>query len=251
MERRCRTRGTESCLLVASLLLISACASGGTPEGETDGGLISNTDASIVDAAPSIDAAPVEITLSQSTSMVGAAGSIACIASVGGVPTNNRDNSYYRIFDMAAMGVVGDLLVSKVTLGIESAVSGAGGNQPLNVKLHTLSGSFVNANLTQLVSAPVQVADQTDTLLDVNLSATVPANSLLVVEVEIPDADGGAEHLFFIGSNGAGESSPSYLKSATCGFAEPVPIGTLEVDDGMGGTMNPTMHVILTTTGIY
>jgi len=252
VDWRVGNRGFERSFLF-TFLLASACATGGTPGDAPDGGLISSNDAGdeAPDATPMVDAGPTMVDMTQSTSMTGEAGSIACIGSVNGVPQNNRDNSYYRIFDLPALGITNDLLVSKVAIGIESATAGVGTTQPINVKLHTLSGSFVAANLTQLVSAPVQVANQTATVLDVNMSATVPGGSLLVVEVEIPDADGGPNHLFFIGSNTLGESAPSYLRSTTCGFAEPVPISTLSVDDGMGGTTNPTMHLIMSVTGTH
>ena len=49
----------------------------------------------------------------------------------------------------------------------------------------------------------------------------------LVVEIAIPDATGGEEHVFFIGTNDLGETEPSYISSVGCGQAEPATFATL------------------------
>ncbi len=231
--------------VAASSAFAWACASGETPA-DPGGKGDSLVDAGVaVDSTVAIDAdVPIEAVLSQSTSEVITAGSIACITSVGGTPRNLLENSYYRVFDLAALGIDSDFDISKVTVGIESATSGAGGNQPIKVRLHTLFGTFVTGNLTQLASVDVSVPDQTNSMLDVDIAATAPAGSLLVVEVFLPDAEGVADHLFFIGSNKDGESGPSYLRGPTCDFLEPIPISTIQVDGA-----NVVMHLVLTVTG--
>jgi hypothetical protein len=61
----------------------------------------------------------------------------------------------------------------------------------------------------------------------------------LVVEVFTPDGES-AGNLFFIGSNTAAESAPSYLSAAVCGV--PTPTTT-------AGIGFPNMHVVMTVNG--
>jgi hypothetical protein len=129
-----------------------------------------------------------------------------------------------------------------VELGIESA-SGGGGSQPLTVNLYRNSGSpFPGGSLTVLGSAGVVVADQTLTMVSVPVAATVAKGGQLVVEILVPDGTA-AHNLFFIGSNPAAESGPSYVRAPACGVATPVPMG----DPAWGF---PGMHIVLTVDGV-
>ncbi len=230
-----RLRSSFMMLLVS----LAACATAETPGlSTTDGG---GTDAGR--AAQPDAALPIEVELSQGSSDEIVVGTLACTSQN---PQTNRENSYYRVFDLTALGISDPFTVSKVTLGIEEATSGAGGSQPIEVKLHTLDGTFVRANLTEIANAPVQVPDQQLTLLDVNIAATVPGNSLLVAEVFIPTAQNVANHLFFLGSNKAGESASSYIRAPAsgCDFTEPIPLPTLT-------TAGSEVHIVLKVTGTH
>jgi len=67
--------------------------------------------------------------------------------------------------------------VSSVSFGIETA-SSAGANQPVTVRLHTNSGgAFPLGTLTQIASVTLNVTDQSNTILAVPLSVTVPAGT--------------------------------------------------------------------------
>ncbi len=194
------------------------------------------------DAAPGTpDAAPpmsVEATVTHSTSTAITAGnSISCNA------TNlHANNSYYRVFNLPALGISSDFSITKVTVGIESATSGAGGTQPATVRLHTLTGALALANLTQIGTADVSISDTaTGVVLDFPITATAPAGATLVAEFFTPDGQA-IGHSLFIGSNALGQSDPSYLAAADCGATEPADIS------GLGF---PDMHIVLSVTGTH
>lgn len=160
------------------------------------------------------------ITHSASQTILGG-NSVACNA--GGLHT---DNNYLRVFDLVAdFGINEDIDISSIDFGVETA-TGSGGSQPATVNIYTLSGAFVYANLTLIASQAISVADQTSTILNVPISATIPAGSLLVVEIFTPDGQG-VGNAFFIGSNNLGETAPSYLSAPACGIVEPTELANI------------------------
>jgi hypothetical protein len=242
--------------------LSSGCATGkSTQPGGNDQPDASSGGGGFVDAAPRADAAPQPpdaapqggaVTLSQSSSMdVIGQNSVACPAvdPVFGVVLGTADNSYYRVFDLAAAGVTGDLTISSVTVGVEDAESGGGGGQPAGVKLYTLNGNFTLGNLTQLASANVTVQDvaapaQGTTggqLIDFPISATAPAGSQLVVEFHSPDG-GNDGNFLYVGSNTAAQTGPTYVRAANCSVNQPT-------DAASGAVGAPDMHWVVTVTG--
>lgn len=130
-------------------------------------------------------------------------------------------------------------------MAIEFADAGGDASQPIEVKLHTLEGSFVVANLTELASTQVSVPDQTLSMLDVDIAATVPGGSKLVVEVFTPDGTG-SNHAFRPGSNDSGESAPGFIRAPVCGNDEPIDISTVIVNNEPS-----TMDLILEVSGVY
>jgi subtilisin family serine protease len=169
--------------------------------------------------------------------------SIACFNNVDVFTT---DNSFWRVFTLSDFGITTDFPVHSVTVGIED-LSVAGDVQ---VKLYTLTGAFVQANLTEIGSATLTANAQSGTLLTIPLSVTVPAGSTLVLELVAPDFTGEPGSVFFAGSNTAGETGPSFISSVDCGIVEPTPIsdvapvnvdlvmsvnGALDVDCGVNG----------------
>ncbi len=213
--------------VLALLFAMGACAQTieGNAQGPDAGSAPSNrADAGLPDAAP--DAGPQALTLRAGTddSLV-AENSISCNDNSNGEHT---DNSYYRTYPLATMGVNSDFLVTSVEFGIEVA-EGQGGTQPLQVSLYTLTGSFLLANLTLLASTTVTVADQTASVLEVPITTTVPAGSTLVAEVFTPDGQS-TNNSFFIGSNRLAEGSPSFLRASQCDVNEPTAVNGLGVD---------------------
>lgn len=238
-------RGGELYILIG-VLAVTGCATAETPGARSD-----DVDASPDSDAPPPDAAtpdapvPVDIVLGQTNSTeITPQNSLACL---NPTRTAHSENSYYRVFDLAAEGVDRELFVEKVSVGIENADSENGNTQPMDVKLHTLVGNFTTvANLTQIAMAPVAVADQTGTILEVNFQTTVPASSQLVVEVFTPDGDPNGDNVgsrFFVGSNDQGETAPTYFRAPGCDFAEPVESPAIDPD------LN--MHMVLTVAGVF
>lgn len=179
-------------------------------------------------------AAGGSITITHSASQaITALNSVSCNA--GGL---HSDNSYYRVFDLSTFGIAGQFDVTAVQYGIEQATAGAA-TQPVQVNLYTLNGTFTLANLTPIGSTTDNISDQSGTIFTSLVSGSVPANGVLVVEVFTPDGQT-AGHSFFIGSNAAGQTGPSYLRAADCGVTQPTATGTIGF---------PNMHIVMNVIG--
>jgi subtilisin family serine protease len=179
---------------------------------------------------PPVVAAEVTITHSASQEIV-AGNSVGCSPD-GGFTTT--ENGYLRVFNLNDFGLGGGLSVTGVSFGVE-ALDPA---QTLTVNLYTLQGSFEYANMTLIGSADATVDPTTLGLVTVPVAGVAPAGSMLVVEIDAPDMSGAGR--FFVGSNSAGQSAPSYLRSDSCGLPEP----TDTADLGF-----PGMHVVMNVTG--
>ncbi len=171
------------------------------------------------------------ITLTHSTSQTPVAGSVACSPDMGATTT---ENSYWRVYDLNAFGITGDFDVTNVQFGVENATSSGS----TTVNIYTLAGPFNTANLTLIGTASFNIADGALFLYNGAVTGTAPAGSMLVVEVSSPDLSGvGA---FFIGSNAAGQTDPSYLSSASCGLAQPTDFAAIGF---------PNIHTIINVSG--
>lgn len=169
--------------------------------------------------------------------------SVGCVEQDGsGNPVQNRENSYYRLFDLDDEGVNGDLDVTEVHVAIQSASTQDDSAQPITVRLHQVSGQLVLANMTELASTDVDVEPQAGTVLDVPLSARVDAGSQLAVEVFVPNSTVG--RLLFIGANDAGQTAPSFIRAplGNCAITEPTDLA--DVAEGF-----PDVHLILSVSG--
>ena len=145
--------------------------------------------------------------------------------------SGHTDNSYWRAFNMTTFVGGSDYNVTSVSFGVEEA-TGAGGTQPVTVRLYTNSGgAFPAGTRTQIATTTIQVLDSASgTVLNVPLVATVPAGSELVMEVFTPNGQA-TGNFFFIGSNTAAETGPSYLSAADCGLATPTDTATIGFPD--------------------
>ncbi len=186
------------------------------------------------DAAPpiiSLDAGSLDVQLQATASnVIEAENSIYCRVNVEGNP--HSENHYYRTYSFADSGITGDLLVTNVDVGIQEARSTAG-TQPISVKLHTLQGPLLLANLTTLHTEAVTVSDQSLALLSVPIDQVrIPAGSLLVVEVALASGEAGG-NLFLIGSNKGAEAQPSYIVAPTagCDITDPTAVSLLGIPD--------------------
>ncbi|HKE19249.1 MAG TPA: hypothetical protein VKB80_30445 [Kofleriaceae bacterium] len=218
---------------------------GGSPDAG-GGGADSTPDA----APPQPDAAPSQaVTLTQSGSLnIVGDNSVAC----GPDPDTFAANSYYRVFDLAALGVSGPLDVSKVTFGVQESTSNDGNGLAAKVTIHTLVGALQLANLTEVAHKNITIQELAPDppgtiggrLNEVSLTgATVPAGSVMVVEVS-HDALGNNEFLL-MGSNRAGQTGATFVRGAACGVGEPIDVDSLTDDNG-----DPiVMHWVLEVDG--
>jgi hypothetical protein len=229
---------------IGLVLFAAACsAAAGNPSGEAAPSPVDGGGSLGADAGGGADAGSVAVTLTQSSSdEITPQNSVACIESdADGNPVEHRENSFYRVFDLAAAGVTGRLETSSVALGIQSAES-PDPNQPMSIRLHTLSGTVLElANLTEIGRADVTVANQGAGILSIPIVATAEAGSTLVVEIFLPDAAGGG-NLLFPGSNAATQTGPTYIRAPAdgCDLDEPTDIA----DIGF-----PDMHLVVSVAG--
>jgi HYR domain-containing protein len=167
-----------------------------------------------------VGARPTGQTISQSSSQAITQGSsVSCNNSMG-----HSDNSYWRAFNLPALGIVNQFKVSSVQIGVEKAEAAAG-SQSITVRLYrSTSGVFPTCTRDLLSGANFNVTDQTGKIIDVPIAADVPAGSELIVEVFTPNGQAKG-NLFFIGANAAPESGPSYISA--CGISTPTPMAEL------------------------
>lgn len=187
-------------------------------------------------------------TLTQSTAQtITPLNSVSCNNGVG-----HTDNSYFRAFPSSVIPT--GFAVCSVQVGVEQATPGTqGGTQPVTVNIYSHTGAAFPLGTNAIIGTnTVQLADQSGTIVDIALTGTVAAGADLVVEVFTPDGTT-AGNLFFIGSNNAGESAPSYLEAADCGITTPTTTTAIGFPDmqfvmnvrgtpqGGGGTGNLTI----------
>jgi len=151
-------------------------------------------------------------------------GSLAC-SQVG---TNfTGENHYWRSFVLSDFGITDVFNVTLVDIGIQEALAGIGGVQPMTCNLYITDGTpfpdgFPNS-LTLIGTTTLDVPDQSVTHFPIVVTGTAPAGSELVVEISIPEGilEG---NIFLIGINDFGETAPSYIMAPDCGFPVPTPI---------------------------
>jgi len=178
----------------------------------------------------SIPVSPNATTITHSASQeIAALNSASC----GGL-AGTTENHFFRTFTLSDFDITDDFEVSEVSFGVEEATA-----QTLTVNLYTLQGALTFANLTSIGTATASIPASTLTMVSVPVEGEVPAGATLVVEVVSPNqqSNGG---VFYIGSNGAGQSAPSYLAATDCGLAEPA------TTDSIGW---PDMHIVMNVSG--
>lgn len=122
----------------------------------------------------------------------------------------------------------------------------------MTVRLYSQTGAaFPGGTRTQIATGTVNITAAANTFYTVNFATapTVPANSIIVVEVATPV--GG----IFPAANGLGESGPTYISSAACGVANPVTLASLGFNANhniidMAGTVPVIPPVVTQTAGL-
>lgn len=181
----------------------------------------------------------VAVTVTQSSSnTITSLNSISCNAA--GLHT---DNSYWRAINLTPLNLTGSLTINNVSFGIELAnAAGTGTTQPITVRLYTQTGAaFPGGTRTQIATQTFAVPDQNLSIFTGALGTpvTVAANATIVMEVFTPSGQA-AGHSFFIGSNTAAQTGPSYISAASCGVANPTDLAAIGF---------PNMHVVMSFSG--
>ncbi|HEX5061042.1 MAG TPA: hypothetical protein VFV99_16860 [Kofleriaceae bacterium] len=192
---------------------------------------------------------PTSHTLTQTTSQtLKAANTIAC-----GASGTTAANNWYRVFDLPAMGITTSIAVTQVSFQVEHCHATANNGCTVAVRVGTYSATpgatLATANMTILSSNPTvtipEIVESGTTTpggtVNAPVSATIPAGSKLLVEVDAPDGTG--VYAFYMGSNDGGESGFGYIMAPTCSVSTPTNISTL-------GTPAPR-HLLLTVTATY
>jgi hypothetical protein len=195
---------------------------------------------------------PTTITHSSSQAII-SLNSVSCNSISG-----HTDNSYWRAFSLPAFGISGAFNVESVDIGIEEATAGGAGrgaskksisknqrkaaktqapsggpSQPITVRIYQSSSAFPTGfpgSLTLLNTFNGSINDQSLTILNVPITGAVTAGGELVVEVFTPSGES-AGNFFFIGSNAAGETGPSYISAADCGITSPTTTSAIGFPD--------------------
>ncbi|MFC5195679.1 T9SS type A sorting domain-containing protein [Bizionia hallyeonensis] len=142
-------------------------------------------------------------------------GGVAC----GGQDGTYSENSFYRSYNMTALGVTDDFEVTSVEFGQGSANDG----KVLTLNLYTASAENLGTASLTLLASTTHVAAASDDLsvVSVALSATIPAGSIVALEVNAGDSGTNINETYYPGFNAAGENAPSYLKAVECGITVP------------------------------
>jgi len=225
------------------LVAFAGCASaniGGTGDDQpaADANTGSN-DASLIDAPPPIDAA-LSSTLQQTTdNTVVAQNSVACAAN-----GTTAENSWYRVFALTEHAITTQFFVNQVTFGVQESA----GSPPVQVKIGTYTGTIGAANIdlaqiSPLNAAVVNIPPTTVGIsVPVPLTATIPANGQLIVEILAPDLGATAGDHFYLGASTSAETRPGYIRAPDCGITTP---------QTAAATGFPSSHLVITVTGTH
>ncbi len=206
-----------------------------------------------------VNGACTPTTITHSTSQaITSLNSVSCNA--GGI---HVENSYYRAFTLSSFGITNQFDIASVDIGVELANAGGTApigkasisanakgkafapgatTQPITIKLYTSSMPFPTGfpgSLTQIGITNTTVNDTSLSVVNIPVIGSAPAGSQLVVEVLTPDGTA-AGNSFFIGSNAAAETGPSYLRAPGCGITTPTTAAALGF---------PNMHIVMNVNG--
>jgi hypothetical protein len=230
-------------------LVIAGCARAGERNhivgGIVDGGVRSDADDFPEPDASPIDAAPGQLTLSQTTSgTITLKNSFACADN----SLFTFQNSYYRVFRLADFNITSTLHVTQVDFGIQTATAGSGTQQPARVNLGTYAGTPQGttldlAQVRSISSADIQIPNGSGTRMTVPITGDIAATTSVIVELAIPDGTA-AGNKFFVGSNAQGERSPGYTRATDCQFNSPTTMQSIADQQGFG-----QVSLVMTVTG--
>lgn len=182
-------------------------------------------------------------TISHSTSMELGDTNVACN---GGTPSTSSDNRYFRFFKLSDFGIAGPWTVENVKFGIQSlTIPSLPGGFPITVVLYSTPASnfpvVFPTGYTEITQITTNfMADAAETLVTVELEATVPAGHNLLVQVGYNAQEASSGNRVFLSANSLGQSAPTYIQSTACGITNPSTMASINFPDA---------HLILSVTG--
>lgn len=196
---------------------LAACASAGSRTDNPPDASPPVDTPTVVDTP--MDTGPTAVTLQQTTDTTIAAGnSIACAA-------NNltAENSWYRVFSLDEANVTGTFSMQSVTFAVEAT----SGSPTITVNVGTYAGALDEAALDLAKITPVATGSMaaapttTGTSNMVPITGSIPAGSLVVVEIKAPNLQNTVSDNFFIGTTTSAFTHTAYLRAPDCGSANP------------------------------
>ncbi len=197
---------------------LAACASAGSRTDNPPDASPPVDTPTVVDTP--MDMGPTAVTLQQTTDNTIAAGnSIACSNS----SNLTAEESWYRVFSLDEAGVTGTFSMQSVTFAAETT----SGSPTITVKVGTYAGALDEAALDLAKITPVATGNlavtptTTGTSNTVPLTGSIPAGSLVIVEVQAPNLQNTVSDNFFIGTTAGSFTHTAYLRAPDCGAASP------------------------------
>lgn len=161
--------------------------------------------------------------LTHSVSQEITSGSVRCTNEFGG-----GNNTYLRFFKLEDFNITSDYSISNVEFGIWTV----NGPTVLTVKLYATNEdfpqNFPGEGYTLLAQEEYEVSALQMMLFSAPVSAVVPYGKDLVVQVEYQTAE---DIYTDFGSNGSGQTSPTYLMADLCEYLIPVDASTLDIPE--------------------
>ena len=215
-------------MLWAAASLLAGCASANVdiPNNNPDGPAAG--DGPDVDPPDGPPPQPVAATLAQTTNAtVAPNNSVACgqVDNATTPPTLlfTNANSWHRVYSLVEAGITGAFNVSTVTFAVENAKN----EPPVTVKVGTYAGTPDDAapldlqQATFLATTTAVVANTTvATTIDVPITATIPANGKLIVEITSTTRTTNGD-LFLLGTTNGPFQHTNYLLAPICGINTP------------------------------
>ncbi len=165
------------------------------------------------------------ITLTETTNdTINYGGSIACGDNNTG---STRDNIWYRAFQLSDFSAItGGMHITGVSFLVQDALSSLAVTVKIGSYTGTVGGTSLStgqiSSLAQATITPPNTSGMTGEMINVPLTADIPAGGKFVVQIVAPDLDGGAsQKALYMGTTAANETHPGYWSSSTCSQSTP------------------------------
>ena len=147
-------------------------------------------------------------------------GGVACWGSADG---SYSENSFFRAYKMSDYDVTGSLNITELQYGQGSADEG----KLIYLNIYTADNTDLTSAELTLIGGTSHVSSASNdlSLIKVPFTASIPAGSIIVFEVNAESSNGAPNQKYFPGVNLAGEDDSSYLMAEDCGISEPTPVG--------------------------